>query len=248
MEKNSDKRLPVASLTKIMTAVVALDLATPEERFAVSQKAAATIPTKINVLPGEKISLDQLLHAALLASANDGVEVIREGIDQKYGDKVFVRAMNAKSKVLGLKNTSFANPQGFDNRNNYSSASDLAILSQYALTKYPEIAQIVQKDYEYVEANRDHQAFDLYNWNGLLGVYPGVYGLKIGNTGKAGYTTVVAAERSDHRILVVLLGTPGVLERDLWAAQSLDQGFTKFGLDPVWVSEADLRAKYSTWQ
>lgn len=248
MEKNKDRRLPVASLTKIMTAVVALDLASPEERFAVSQKAADTIPSKINVLAGEKISLEELLHAALLASANDGTEVIREGIDRKYGDRVFVKAMNAKAKALGLKNTSFANPQGFDNRNNYSSAEDLAVLSQYALTKYPEIAQMIQKDYQYIEADREHQEFSLHNWNGLLGVYPGVYGVKIGNTGKAGYTTVVASERDGHRLLVVLLGAPGVLERDLWAAQALDAGFAKFGLDPVWVTSDQLQYKYSTWK
>ncbi|MCL5783951.1 MAG: D-alanyl-D-alanine carboxypeptidase [Patescibacteria group bacterium] len=253
---NSATRLPIASLTKIMTAVVALDLASPNERFTVSPTAAAIQPTKIGVVPSQTMTLDELLHGTLMTSANDSVQVIREGIDQKYasapadgsGQDVFVRAMNEKAKILGLKNTHFSNPQGFDDPGNYSSAEDLAILSRYALENYPEIASIAKEDYQFLPADNYHKQFDLYNWNGLLDVYPGTYGLKIGNTDGAGYTTVAASERDGHKVLVVLLGTPGVLERDLWAGELLDNSFVKFGLDPVGVTSNQLQAKYATWK
>lgn len=248
-ERNAESRIPIASLTKIMTAVVALDLAAPEEVFAVTEKAARMIPTKIGVVAGQRMNLGELLNASLLTSANDAIEVIKQGIDLKYGKPgVFINSMNAKAESLGLKNTHFENPQGFDGEAQYSSAADLAVLTRYALEKYTVIKEIVKKDYEFLPANENHKQFDLYNWNGLLGVYPGVQGVKIGNTGKAGYTTVVVSEREGKKVLVVLLGAPGVLERDLWAGQLLDLGFEKLGILPVGVAEGELRAKYSTWK
>lgn len=248
-EKNSTKKLPIASLTKIMTAVVALDLAGPDEYFKISQDAANIVPTKIGVVSGEKMSVKELLYAVLLTSANDAAEAIKEGVNQKYGGDIFIKAMNEKASVLGLENTSFDNPQGFDGQKNYSTARDLAILSHYALTNYPLIPQIVKDDYEFLAADKNHKQFDLYNWNGLIGVYPNASGVKIGNTGKARVTTIVLAEREGKRVLSVLLGAPGVLERDLWTAQLLDIGFkTGFGLPPIKITEAELKRKYSTWR
>ncbi|MDO8498297.1 MAG: D-alanyl-D-alanine carboxypeptidase family protein [bacterium] len=246
--KNLSQRLPVASLTKIMTAVIALDLSSPDETFTVPQRASLVEPTTIGVVPGERMTLQELLQASLMTSANDAVEVIREGVDQKYGQEVFVKAMNEKASILGLKDTHFQNPQGFDNPGQYSSVADLAVLSHYALTQYPLVSETAHKDYQFLPADLDHKQFDLYNWNGLLDVYPGVSGLKIGNTDDAGYTTVVVSERDGHKLMVVLLGAPGVLERDLWASQLLDLGFGKFNLSPVGITEAELRAKYATWK
>lgn len=248
-EKNLSQKLPIASLTKIMMAVVALDLASPSEYLTVTQNAADQIPTKLVMMPGEKISVEELLHATLLTSANDAAEVIKDGINAKYGKSVFIAAMNYKAESLGLSNTHFENPQGFDAPAHYSTVEDVAILSHYALTKYPLIADIAKKDYQYLPADSNHQKFDLYNWNGLLGVYPGIFGLKIGNTGWAQSTTVVAAQRNGKKVLVVMLGAPGVLERDMWAAQLLDFGFLeKYGLPPVSITEEQLREKYSTWR
>lgn len=248
-QKALSDKLPIASLTKIMTAVVALDLAKPQDLFEVSTAAANQIPTKIGMLFGEKMSLEELLNGALLTSANDAVDVIKEGINKKYGGDVFVKAMNEKAKLLGLKNSHFTNPQGFDIADNYSSVEDLAILSHYALSNYPLIAEIVKKDYQFQPANEYHGQHDLYNWNGLIGVYPGASGIKIGNTNDAGYTTAVLSKRSDKKVLVVLLGAPGVLERDLWASELLDAGFEKdANLEPVNLTKADLKQKYSTWK
>lgn len=247
-EKNMAKKLPIASLTKIMTAVVALDLASPDESFRVSENAANQIPTKIVMTPGDTLTLDELLRAALLTSANDAVEVIKEGVNAKYHSDIFVRAMNEKAQLIGLKNTHFTNPQGFDNPEHYSSVEDLAILSQYAMTHYPEIADLVKRDQDYLPATLSHGAHKLYNWNGLLDVYPGIDGVKIGNTEAAGKTTVVMSTRENKRVLAVVLGAPGIVERDMWSAQLLDLGFQQaFNMKPIDVQESELRAKYRTW-
>jgi D-alanyl-D-alanine carboxypeptidase len=241
--------LPIASITKVMTAVVALDLAASNEMFTVSEHAASIEPTKIGVIPGQKMTLDELLNGLMLVSGNDTAEVIREGIDTKYGEAIFIDAMNAKAKFLGLKNSSFANPQGFDDPKNYSSVEDLAVLTHYALTNYPELAAIARRDYHYVHADNNHKQFDMYNWNGLLGVYPEAHGLKIGNTGDAGKTTIVTAKRGGKTLAAIVLGAPRIIERDLWAAQLLDLGYERtLGLPPVKVTEEQLRAKYQTWK
>jgi D-alanyl-D-alanine carboxypeptidase len=247
--KDGNTQLPIASITKVMTSVVALDLADSREMFTVSENAASIEPTKIGVIPGQKMTLEELLNGLMLVSGNDTAEVIREGIDTKYGEEIFIDAMNEKAKILGLNNSSFANPQGFDDPENYSSVEDLAVLTHYALTHYPEIADIAKRDYHFVPGDNNHKQFDMYNWNGLLGVYPGAQGLKIGNTGDAGKTTIVTAERGGKRMAAIVLGAPRIIERDLWAAQLLDLGYERtLGLQPVNVTEEQVRAKYKTWK
>lgn len=246
-DKNLEKKLPIASLTKIMTAIVVLDLANPDEKFSVSQKAAGIMPTKIGVDTGELLTVEELLNATLLTSANDAAEVIKEGIDVKYDDEIFIRAMNEKAQFIGLKNTHFDNPQGFDGEN-YSSVHDYAILTHYALTYYPLISHIVAKESEFLPDTDHHKRYFLPNWNGLIGVYPNTIGVKIGNTRLAAKTTAVVAERNGKRVLAIALGAPDVLKRDLWTAQLLDLGFQeKYGLEPVKVTEDQLRSKYAMW-
>jgi D-alanyl-D-alanine carboxypeptidase len=248
LEKNAQYPVSIASLTKIMTSVVALDLAKSTDSLTVSSHAANEIPTTIGVVAGQQMTVDELLHAVLMTSANDAAQAVKDGIDAKYGSPVFIAAMNEKAKFLGLKHTHFANPQGFDNKANYSSAEDLAVLTHYALTNYSEIASITRQDFLHIDANTQHKQFDLNNWNGLLDVYPGVYGVKIGNTGGAGYTTVVGSQREGKDVLIILLNAPGILERDEWAAQLLDRAFGQFGITPANITEDDLRAKYATWK
>jgi len=248
-EKNLSEKESIASLTKIMTAIVAIDLLPLEAKLSVTENAASIEPTKIGVVAGQSMTLTELLHASLLTSANDATEVIREGVDTYFKEPIFIQAMNEKARLIGLKNSHFENPQGFDGVEHFSTVEDLAILSHYALTNYPIFSEIVAKDYTFLEEDQHHKQYDLYNWNGLLGVYPNVSGVKIGNTENAGRTTVVVAERSGKKILVALLGTPGVLERDLWAAELLDLGFAKtLNLTPINVTEEQLREKYATWE
>lgn len=247
-QKNSAITLPVASLTKILSAVVSLDLVSPDEEFTISQKAANAEPTTIGVVEGEKMSVKELLAATLLTSANDATQALADGIDNKFGPNAFVSAMNKKAQFLGLKSSHFTNPQGFDDQDNYSTAEDLSVLTKYALTNYPLIAEMVKQDYLFLPADSRHKQFDLYNWNGLLDVYPGVFGVKIGNTAKAGVATAVLSQRSGKKVLAIVLGAPGVLERDLWAAKLLDLSFGKLGLEPINISIPQLQVKYRTWK
>lgn len=241
-------RLPIASIAKLMSAIVALDLASPDELFTVSEKAASMIPSKIGLKVGERLSVRELLAAMLLFSANDATAVIQENIDQKYGERLFVEAMNQKAQFLGLKNTHFANPQGFDDPEQYSSVEDVIIFTKYALDNYPLIKELVATDFLVLNKNIHHSLYRLPNWNGLLGVYPGVNGGKIGQTDAAGKTTVVTAQRGDKNLIVVVLGAPGSYERDLWAAQLLDLGFqSTLNLPPIGVTRSILKEKYLSW-
>ncbi len=247
--KNLDQKLPIASLTKLMSAVVALDLATPNQLFTAGDQGTKMIPTKIVVKNGEKLTLEELLTASLLTSANDAIQVVADNIDQTYNQAVFVRAMNEKARALKLTNSHFTNPQGFDDGHPYSSVADLATLSGYALKNYPLISGIVAKEQAEFPQSNLHQYFYLNNWNGLMGVYPGVKGIKIGNTDDAGKTTMVVSGRQGKTLLAVVLGAPGLIERDLWTAQLLDLGFQKsLNLDPVNVTQEQLKAKYKTWK
>ncbi len=249
VEKNLSKKTSLASITKVMTVVTALDLMDKNELITISQKAADMEPTKIGVVSGQKMSLEELINAALLTSANDATQAIADGVDNKYGEKgLFIEAMNAKAKSMGLKNTQFDNAIGLDSPNHYSSPEDIAIFTRYALTNYPLIESVVKKDYEFLAADNNHKQFDLYNWNGLLGVYPGAEGVKIGYTGDALYTTSVVAQRDGKKLIVVMLGAPGILKRDLWAAQLLDLGFGKSGIQAANITEQQLKDKYLTWK
>lgn len=248
VEKDSSKRLSIASITKVMTAVTALDLSKPSDIFTVSKEATVVEPTNMGLIEGQKWSLEELLNALLLTSSNDAAEAIKINIDQRFGQDTFTHAMNAKASILGLKNTHFDNPQGYDG-DHYSSTGDLAVLMNLAINSYPLIAEIVKKDYQFYSKTENHKMADLYNWNGLLGVYPGVRGIKIGNTDDAGVTTSVLSEREGKSILVILLGAPGVLERDLWTSQLLDLGYSKkWGMKGINITEEQLKEKYATWK
>lgn len=246
-QKNENAPVPIASLTKLMSAVITLDLVKSTDTVTVTSDLASITPTKIGIGQGERMSVKEFLEAMLMTSANDAAQAVRDGINDKYHEDIFVRAMNEKAKFLGLTHTHFSNPQGFDG-NNYSSAHDLAILTHYALSQYPVIAQIVSQDYMFLPPTSAHKQYDLYNWNGLLDVYPGISGVKIGNTDDAGYTMVVTSERNGKKVLAVILGAPGILERDLWTASLLDDAFQSYGLPPVNVTATSLQAKYATWR
>lgn len=246
---NAQARLPMASITKVMTAMVALDLASMEETYTVSRSATEVEPTVMGAYEGEKLTMRELVEAALLMSANDAAQVLAEGIGKKYqGDeKLFVEAMNEKAKIIGLVNTRFTNPQGYDNLEHYSTCEDIAVMARYALTQYPDIARMVKEKEGRLAQNANHQTFWLPNWNMLIGTYPGADGVKIGNTGEAGHTTVASATREGKRIISCVLGAEGILKRDLAAAELLNIGFSKVGIAPYPITEDVLRNRIKDW-
>lgn len=247
---NADTRRSPASLTKLMTAMVVLDfIGDLGEKFEVQKESVNLEPTILMVDAGERLAVGQLLEAALITSANDGADVLARGLAKKLGGsrEVFVKLMNQKAQNMNLINTRFKNPTGYDDEGQFSTARDLAKMTYYALHKYPEIKRIVALRSSSIPRTEDHKPYELPNWNALLGVYPGVDGVKIGNTEKAKHVTIVTSARGDERFLVVLLGAPDRRARDLWAAQLLNTAFSDFGIKPFRVTQEMLRARSREW-
>lgn len=245
---NPDKRLSPASLTKLVTVMVALDLAQEGDLFEVTKNSVGMEPTIIMVDEGERFSLDELLRASLMTSANDAADVLARGVAKKLGGsvEVFMMFMNEKVRLLGLENTNFKNSTGYDEDGQYTSARDLAKITYFALENYPKIKEIVGTREATIEESSLHKYYELPNWNGLLGVYPGVDGVKIGYTEGAGYVTIVSSEQRGERFLVVLLGAPDRWARDNWAHQLLNSAFLQVGIRPFRVTRQMIKIERET--
>ncbi|MCI0635746.1 MAG: D-alanyl-D-alanine carboxypeptidase [Actinobacteria bacterium] len=221
---NPDERRPIASVTKIMTALVVLERADPDDVVTVSEEAAGLRVAGISGLglqAGERIRVRELLYALLLQSANDAAEALAEHVSGSVD--AFVDLMNARSVALGLTRTRFDSPNGLDDVG-YSTARDLVRLTRAAYD-VPGFAELV--------ATRSHTVRSpmagpriVQNRNALLWLYPGAIGVKTGFTTPAGFCLVAAAERDGERLLVVVLGEPGEPFSD--AATLLNYGFAAF--------------------
>jgi len=204
-EQNADKPRPIASLTKLMTAIVARDSFGLDDIVTVSAHAAAQPPAKIWLRQGEHMTVEQLLHAALIASGNDAATALAEHFPG--GIESFVAAMNAKAKTLGLRHTHFANPIGFDDAENYSSARDISLLAQRVL-RDPVLRGIVETAKENLES-ADGIAHAFHSTNHLFGSYLDIRGLKTGTTPAAGQC-LAAIARGDqgNDVLAIVLDSP----------------------------------------
>lgn len=224
--KNAQKQVPVASLVKIATAVVAVEHLKLDEKIVVSQKAGTIGENVMGISPGEEYTLEELLYGLVLASGNDTAYAIAEGV---AGDaKTFTDWMNRKASDLGLENTKFSEPSGLNPKNKeyYSTAYDLAILTEYALRK-PELAEIFATfEYE-IFATERHKYIYLQNQTNLLSTYPGAKGVKTGYTEDSGLCLITYVENSGHKILGVILGS---LNRRTEGIILLDDAFSKFGI------------------
>jgi D-alanyl-D-alanine carboxypeptidase len=201
--RNIKKRLPMASLTKIMTAIIALQNIDMDEEFEVSARAAQVGENSMGLTAGETIGLSDLLYGLMLVSGNDAAETIAQG--SPFGRENFIYLMNKKAEELGLSNTNFTNPSGLEgDGNQYSTAYDLLVMTRYALlnTKFAKIASTYHHHVPYVES---HKEFYLYNETNLLTTYPGVKGVKTGYTYEAGLCLVTYLEYNGHKIIAVLL-------------------------------------------
>lgn len=229
--KNPEQPLSIASLTKIMTTIIALENKGMEDLYTVSQRASEMEPDEMVLLPGETHTLRNLLDGIFLVSANDAAEVIAQG--SAGGRDEFINLMNSKASQLGMNNTLFVNPTGLEEDPDscegripcqYSTALDVAIMSRYLIHKWPEIIEISSQPYVYIESTPRHQDYEMYTGINLLTTYPGVIGLKTGYTPEAGLTLVTLARQNNKEIIGVLLGS--VNRRDD-AMQMLDYSFNK---------------------
>lgn len=202
-QKDSNISLPIASTTKIMTALVSSEYFEPNSELKVN--TASTIPgSKVGLASGEDLTFRSLLYGMLLNSGNDAAYAISE--NYPGGSLGFVSAMNKKVLELGLKNTHFDNPAGFDSPKHYSSASDLSKITIEAL-KDAQLSRIfATKETEIVSIDKKYQ-HNLINLNKLLSDVKGVMGVKTGYTEEARENLVTLIDREGHRVLIVVLGS-----------------------------------------
>lgn len=202
-QKDASLRLPIASTTKIATALVASEYFQPNSILTVDQGAQIQ-GAKVGLLKGENLSFRSLLYGMLLNSGNDAAFAIAE--NYPGGVLGFVSAMNKKADQLGLKNTHFENPAGFDNVQHFSSASDLAKITEETL-KNPQLSRIfATKETSILSLDKKYQ-HQLHNLNKLLSDVKGVLGVKTGFTQEAKENLVTFVDRDGHKILTVVLGS-----------------------------------------
>jgi D-alanyl-D-alanine carboxypeptidase (penicillin-binding protein 5/6) len=207
-EKNIQEKMPIASLTKLMTALVVLDKVDLESQVIISRNAVAAEGNKGNLKVDEKITVRNLLYLLLVNSSNDAAVALAEHI--AGSEDKFTGIMNKKAKALNLMNTQFANPTGLDEDGNYSTAYDLAKLAKHILDKplLLEIIRIQSSDVFSVDGINIHH---LSNTNKLLGKLPGIniIGGKTGFTNQAGECLILAASRPENnqRVVFVILGS-----------------------------------------
>lgn len=197
-----------ASLVKMMTAALALDHLRPTNVITVPagapSVAAAVGGTTMGLIPGERLSLHDLLYGMLLPSGNDAAYTLAERVGGSQSG--FAALMNAKALKLGMHDTHFVQGYGLDANDQYSTAWDLARLARSNLAHYSLFRDIVGTAHHVIGQGLFHHAFDLYNTNQLLGVYPGAFGVKTGTTPDAGENVIGAVRRDGHRVLVVIMG------------------------------------------
>jgi serine-type D-Ala-D-Ala carboxypeptidase (penicillin-binding protein 5/6) len=222
--KRAGQRRQIASTTKLMTALLTLENARPKQVFTAADYVAAPIESQIGLGPGERMTVSDLLEALLLESANDAAVTLAEGISGTRKD--FVSAMNARAEQLGLDSTSYANPVGFDDPLNYSSARDLARLA-LELMQRPRFARVVDLPLAELESGARPRVIE--NRNTLIAAYPFVSGVKTGHTLGAGYVLVGAAQgRAGGKVISVVVGEPSEPARDADTLALLRWGLGRF--------------------
>lgn len=214
LAKNHHQRRPVASLVKVMTALVALERAEPDKVLVVSPQAATTGEDSMNLKTGEQLTLTELLYGLILVSGNDAAETIAAGVAGK--GEVFVDWMNLKADELGLIDTYFANSSGLMTKDDetgsyradeYSTPYDLAVIS-YAFLEKPLLKKIAATPEFFIPATKTHLSHQLYSQTNLLTTDVRVKGLKMGYTPASGLDGVTYAEAGSHHVLGVVLNTP----------------------------------------
>ncbi len=220
--KNAEERLPMASTTKIMTALVALELGAPDQTYLIPDRAIGVEGSSVYLVKGEKLTLRELIYALMLESANDAAEAIAIIIAGSI--EAFADVMNRRAAELGLEDTHFTNPHGLDHKEHYTTAYDLARLAAFALGN-PEFREIVSTNKKTIPFNNGESTRLLVNHNKMLRTYQGAIGVKTGFTKRCGRCLVSAAERDGLTLVAVTLNAP-----DDWRDHTamLDWGFDNF--------------------
>lgn len=225
-ESNADEKLPLASVTKIMTVLLVIEAIDSgslslDDTAVCSENAASMGGSQIWLEPNEEMTINDLLKATLIGSANDAACVLAEKLGGS--EAVFVSMMNERAAKLGMNNTNFVNTNGLPTENHYSSARDIAIMSR-ELLKHDLVLEYTTV---WMDSLRGGET-ELVNTNKLIRHYDGATGLKTGYTADAGYCISATAIRNDLELIAVTLGAPSKSERFDDAKQLLDFGFINY--------------------
>ena len=232
--QNENAAVPIASITKLMTAIVTLEHARPGDVVTVAAGSSVGEST-INLRTGERITVRDLLAAALIQSANDAAFALAAHVGNGSVEE-FVGLMNAKAAELGLEDTQFVRPDGLDVPGHYSSARDVLAVAKEAMRR-PLIRRLVRQRTAEISGGRT-----LHTWNDLLGRYRGLYGVKTGHTADAGWCEVAVARRDGLVLYTVVLGSPVRAQRNRDLGRILDWGFDQYARRQV----VDPQRTYAT--
>lgn len=238
--KNENTKKKMASTTKIMTATIIIEKCNLSDTIEISKKAAGTGGSRLGLKTGDKITVLDLLYGLMLRSGNDAAVALAE---YAGGDiNGFAELMNAKALELGLTNTHFETPHGLDSNEHYTTAYELAILSNYALNN-PTFAKIVGTKNYTITINGSPKA--LSNTNELLGNMEGVYGIKTGFTNGANRCLVTACKRNNIDIICVVLGADTKKFRTIDSIKLINYVFNNF---VVYDLESFVNKNFEDWK
>ena len=233
-EKNADEQLSMASMTKMMTLLLIMENIENgnlkwDEMITASENAASMGGSQIFLEIGEQMTVEDLVKGICIGSGNDAAVAMAERIGGT--EENFVKMMNDKAKMLGLKNTNFQNACGLDTKGHYSSARDMALIAK-ELVKHKKILEYTGTYEDYLRKNTDN-SFWLVNTNRLVRYYQGVDGLKTGYTSEAGYCITTTAKRNNMRLITVVMGEPTSQVRNAETTTMLDYGFNTYQIDKI---------------
>lgn len=229
-EKNPHEKLPPASVTKVMTMLLAVEALDNgkiklDDEVQISERASEMGGSQIFLEPGETQKVDDLLKGIAVASANDACVAMAEFV--AGSEEEFVAMMNAKAKELGMKDTNFANTNGLPVDNHYTSAHDIAIMSK-ELLKHEKITKYLTTWMDQIVVGKKRVAIGLANTNKMIKHYQGATGVKTGFTQEAKYCLSASAKRGETHLVAATLGSPTTQERFKDASSLLSYGFANY--------------------
>lgn len=227
-----------ASLTKVMTLYITFDalekgLIKLDDELPVSRTAANRSPSKLGLRPGSTIDVKTCIMALIVKSANDCATVLAEGLG--YSEENFAKTMTRVSRELGMKNTTFKNASGLPNRQQKTTARDMALLAAAMYHHFPQYYKW------FSETKFTYQGKTIYTHNYVLKKFEGADGLKTGFTNAAGFNIITSAERDGHRVIAVTMGHNTAKERDKKVVQMMSKGLSKLALNDK-VNSANMYA------
>jgi serine-type D-Ala-D-Ala carboxypeptidase (penicillin-binding protein 5/6) len=221
LARDARARVPIASITKLMTVLLTVERTKPSDVVTVSTRAASVGESSAGLRAGERLTVRELLEAALIQSANDAADALADHVGKGDEDH-FVALMNRRARQLGLRDTHYLRPDGLDTTGHVSSARDVTLLARIVMHR-PLVRQIVRQRGATISGGRS-----LHTWNDLLSSYPGIFGVKTGHTSRAGWNEVAAARRGPLTVYATLLGSPDRDVRNGDLARLLDWGFSRY--------------------